>query len=415
MKTKLKTIVCLSLFLALTDWSARAQTWDLTADWNPPANPNGAWSYGEFNGGVFTPLAWTSDPGNPIPNCSGLYGNWPIDGPFVYQNTNASEYYGIEPGQISLQASYGNVGVQWTAPAAGDYDLALYIGGPTAGGLPAGIPFGPGGYANTYAQWAGLNIKGVSQADTAFVNNASEIMKSWLITNVSLTAGDTIDAYVLYPGYAFGGDTQTKFTITKVPTTVAPPYLNLSLAVSIYEQNTNVPSRGFTTTANPLARRLATADVLTLLAFDEHAEGNWTSNSFPKGSTLAIGDGGFVVLKGTNVLVDVSDIITFTTNQPAIHYGKQNNSTGLASPSEYTQEIGSLAFDDTSIAGGKNVQFYLTGMVTQTRTDLVPVRGKDRETLSLGMSSGVGGGYWQNTAFICTGSFTATESSFVTP
>jgi hypothetical protein len=409
MKTKLKTIVCLSLFLALPGLSAFTQTWDMTADWNPPANPNGAWSYGEINGGVFTPLAWTQVSGQP--NVTGVYGSGIYGVPFVYQNTAAEEYYGINPGQISIEADWGDAAVQWTAPTSGDYSLAVYIGGPTGGGLP----LGPGGYANTYAQWAGLNINGVSQTDTAFVNNASEIMKSWLITNLSLSAGDTVEAYVLNPGYADGGNTQAKFTITKVPTTVAPPYLNLSLAVSIYEQNTNVPSRGFTTTANPLARRLATADVLTLLAFDEHAEGNWASNSFPKGSTLAIGDGGFGVLKGTNVLVDVSDIISFTTNQPAIHYGKLNNSTGLASPSEYTQEIGSLSFNDASIAGGKNVQFYLTGIVTQTRTDLVPVRGKDRETLSLGMSNGVGSGYWQNTAFICTGSFTATESSFVTP
>jgi len=151
-----------------------------------------------------------------------------------------------------------------------------------------------------------------------------------------------------------------------------------------------------------------------MLAFDEYAEANWPSNSFPRNSILALASGRFVVMNGTQFLLDVSDIMSLTTNLPTLSYVKLTNSTGLAFPSQYTQQVECISFDDAFIGGGKNMQFYLMGIVTQTKTDTSPVRGSYTETRTTSMSSGIGGGYSQNTPCICTGWFSATASSSLT-
>ena len=178
-------------------------SWDLTADWNPPANPNVAWSYGEISGagGSFTALAWV--PGN-YPNAVGLYGS--LSGAFVYQNSAATPYYGIAPGQISIESDFGSAAVQWTAPATGNYNIAVTMGGTTA------WENGPG-YGNNFAQYAGLDINGNIQTPSSFVNN----VMSWDINGVALTAGAAVDAYVINPGYANCGNTETTFRVTAVP------------------------------------------------------------------------------------------------------------------------------------------------------------------------------------------------------
>jgi len=200
------TMVFLSPLLALLGSSASAQTWDLAADYNPPANPNGPWSYGQINGGVFSTLPWT--PLSGYPNLNGIYGT---SGAFVYQNIAAYPAYGINPGQISLESDYGNTAVQWTAPATGEYEITAAIGGTTVSEN--------GGFGNNFAQFAGLNINGVSQPDNSFADN----VMSWDITDLSLTDGETVDAFVLNPGYAFGGNTETELTINEVPTTTPEP------------------------------------------------------------------------------------------------------------------------------------------------------------------------------------------------
>ncbi len=142
---------------------------------------------------------------------------------------------------------------------------------------------------------------------------------------------------------------------------VSGPYLGVSITVSNSLQNVSKYTNGITTTANPTTSRLVATNILTLLAFDERAAGNWPSNGFPRSSTLALASGRFVVVNGTNLLLDVSDIMTFTNYLPQIHYGKLNNLSGLASPSLTSVQMAALTFDDTFISGGKNVSILSGG------------------------------------------------------
>ncbi len=70
---------------------------------------------------------------------------------------------------------------------------------------------GPG-FGNYFAQYAGLNINMVGQAVDSFNNN----VMNWALSNLWLNAGTTVDAYVAYQGYAWGGDNQTTFHVDAV-------------------------------------------------------------------------------------------------------------------------------------------------------------------------------------------------------
>lgn len=100
--------------------------------------------------------------------------------------------------------------VQWTAPYSGSYDIVLAIGGTQQ--YEDGAP-GQGGTGNAFAQYAGLNINGATAPAGSFIDN----VKNWDIADVSLLAGQSVTAYVLNPGYAGSGNTQTEFTVTQVP------------------------------------------------------------------------------------------------------------------------------------------------------------------------------------------------------
>ena len=193
-----KNTIFIPLLLVLGS-TAGAQTWNLTNDFSPPSNPNGAWSYAEYAGGTFENLTWQPT--------AGVYAVGPVlqDGAFIYKNTTGSPAYGIDPGQISLESDWGTAVARWTAPTTGIYDINVAIGGTTA--------TEGGGYGNNFAQYGGLNIGLVSQADTSFTNN----VKTWTLTDVHLTGGQTVDAFVANPGYANGGNTQTSFTVAAVP------------------------------------------------------------------------------------------------------------------------------------------------------------------------------------------------------
>ena len=93
---------------------------------------------------------------------------------------------------MSLEADWGDPAVRWTAPTAGAYSFTVAIGGTTASGL--------GGFGNNFVQYAGVRINGIDQNDTAFASN----IRVWNFT-VSLSTGDTVDTFVLNPGFAAGG------------------------------------------------------------------------------------------------------------------------------------------------------------------------------------------------------------------
>ncbi len=171
-----------------------------------------------------------------------------------------------------------------------------------------------------------------------------------------------------------------------------------------------------TTTNIPAAKASAhsTPEFLARLAQDEFAEGNWASNSFPAAAQLAVvpsqgNNADFAVILGTNILVDVSDIISFDNGNVEIVSGAQNLQTGLASPTTKRLHLGQMTFDD-SFAGNPNgsLTFRLQGLFTETVVDTVPKNGVYTETRTAKMTSGVGEGTSPGGPFICTGTISAT-------
>jgi hypothetical protein len=171
----------------------------------------------------------------------------------------------------------------------------------------------------------------------------------------------------------------------------------LAMTIKISQQNSNTDNGTLTTTLPPVLKARSTIDILNKLARDEHAAGNWASNNFPKTAKLAVlpnsDHGTFVVMDGTNVLVDVSDIVSFDSGDNEITSGKKNDVTGLSSPSETRLQVGRITFDDTAFNdpdGG--LKFFLQGLVTFTKTDSTPVNGVYTEKVKVTIASGVGEG-----------------------
>jgi hypothetical protein len=207
-------ICMLGAVLAFTSSAYANQSWDLAGDWNPPGNPSGAWTYGDYDGGSFVNLTYSPDlTSNPVSGLgvSGVGGYLPVGGEqadgFIFLNLTGSALYGIAPGQVSLESDWGTAVARWTAPTSGVYNITLLIGGTTA--QEAGTSANPPGYGNNFAQYAGLNINMVGQTADSFTNN----VMNWTVSNMWLSAGTTVDASVTNPGYADGGNTQTIFHI----------------------------------------------------------------------------------------------------------------------------------------------------------------------------------------------------------
>jgi hypothetical protein len=188
-----------------------------------------------------------------------------------------------------------------------------------------------------------------------------------------------------------------------------------TLQLTTYRQNTNHDNGTNTVTAPPKVVPVNTADILSALAFDENLKGNWPSNSFPANTKLATKNNSFFVVNHTNVLLNVSDIMSLTSGDTDVTWGSHNDTSGLASPSQHTRRIVRIDFDDTSIPGGKNLKFYLQGMLNKTRSDTTPVAGKYTETISARITSGAGEGSSQTVPFVCIGTATATGTTVLSP
>lgn len=186
------------------------------------------------------------------------------------------------------------------------------------------------------------------------------------------------------------------------------PFLNLAMTLNISKQSTKNVIGVVSTTASPTRLKLATKGILNALALDKHVAGSWPSNSFPKNATLALAGNGFVVLDGTNLLLNVSDIMSFNRGETKVISGRQNTVTGLASPKAHQLQIAGIIFDDTFIHGGNNLKFNLSGVLTQTTTDTTPAKGVYTETQTLKITTAAGDGSSQNVPFICTGTVSAT-------
>jgi len=188
----------------------------------------------------------------------------------------------------------------------------------------------------------------------------------------------------------------------------ADTLLYITFTATTYSQRPISDNGTNTVAAAPKVQSHNTAELLTTLAKDKAAQGNWSSNSFPAGAKLAAGNDSFVVTLGTNVLVDVSDILSFSNGEQEVFSGKTSDATGLATPSITRLRTGRLSFDDTGIVNGSGLKFYLQGVLTEKRTDSVPVNGTYTRSTSAKLSSGTGEGSSDGIPFILTGSLIAT-------
>jgi hypothetical protein len=176
-----------------------ADTWDLR-DGVGATNPLGVWSLGSYNGGTFS-LFTTS--GN-----NGLGPYWSAGDLAIWKNESGSLAYGIGAGQVSLSSDFGVPMARFTAPYDGTFSLSLAYGGTTE---TAG-----GGYGNINASLGKLRINGVEDTADSVVGN----VKTFTATNVVLSQGQTIEAYI---GQSYGGgNTQTVFTVNGVQAVPEP-------------------------------------------------------------------------------------------------------------------------------------------------------------------------------------------------
>jgi hypothetical protein len=183
-------------------------------------------------------------------------------------------------------------------------------------------------------------------------------------------------------------------------------FLNISIHLTLYKQSAKNDNGITTVTAAPKQLQYATKDILKILASDKHAQGYWPSNSFPKDAQLATDGKHFAVLKGTNVLVNVSDIMSIKFGDNDISSGTLSDVTGLATKPEHNFQILNISFDDSEVANGSNLKFYFQGLSTQTISDTSPIGGDYKETINGSMTDAVGEGTSANDNFFCKGSVT---------
>jgi len=183
----------------------------------------------------------------------------------------------------------------------------------------------------------------------------------------------------------------------------------LTFTVTTYTQRDSSDNGTNTVTAAPKVQTHNTAELLSILARDKAAQHSWPSNSFPAGAKLAVGNDAFVVVAGTNILLNVSDILSFTNGDNEIVSGKRNDITGLANPTASRLQIGRLTFDDTAIDGSAGLKFYIQGLISQTESDTIPVNNVYTQTRSAKLSNGTGEGTNSGgRAFVLTGGLSAT-------
>ncbi len=112
--------------------------------------------------------------------------------------------------------------------------------------------------------------------------------------------------------------------------------------------------------------KITTATLLAYLAEDEFVQGKYDRSSFPPGSQIVVnaagGDHYQVVDRRFRVLVDVSDILWGIAGTNTLYSGKENDATGLGSPTLIGTAIQTIGFDDTSIPDGVGLRFYVQGL-----------------------------------------------------
>jgi hypothetical protein len=110
--------------------------------------------------------------------------------------------------------------------------------------------------------------------------------------------------------------------------------------------------------------------------------------------------------KNLKPLVDVGNIMTNYYGNNTIHSGKVKDATGLASPTRNGLAIVTVNFDDTAIAGGANLRFYVRGLLSASQTDTTPNprTGVYTETQIYNSADLAGEGSLRGIPFVITGS-----------
>jgi hypothetical protein len=193
-------------------------------------------------------------------------------------------------------------------------------------------------------------------------------------------------------------------------------------ATAVSQGGTN--DNGRTTSVSSVNSSITTKQLLSWLAQDEHAEGNFTtSNNFPSGAVLVLiatssdNSVDFKVLsKNGTPLVDVSDILSLNRSSGTINTAKISDTTGLLSPSGTQTRLLSLTFDDSSLIapnGLVNLQFDLSGVEVKTVSDTTPRSGTHTESVSAKITSANGEGTLNGNPFIISGSFSFTGKAVI--
>ena len=208
------TVGC--VFLATT---ANAQTYDLANDFSYLSNPNGVWSYGfeKTAGGTFTPYTTTSQ------QFTNFYRGWSVNDPFggqCWKSFNTVQMFGVRPGQVSLHPSSNQNPsvVRWTAPNAGNVDLAGFFGN-------------DGSFSDSYGGGGTvLNRDVYFDNNPLFDKREGQKRTNFQFNNFPVKRGDTLD-FMIYGGFN-SGNTPISAAITYRSTVPAPSAL-LTVLVGI--------------------------------------------------------------------------------------------------------------------------------------------------------------------------------------
>jgi len=212
----------------------------------------------------------------------------------------------------------------------------------------------------------------------------------------------------------------TAFLSLAIPGPIRAQVLEkVSITTTVYSQNSNSIASGTTTTTKaPIKQIQTTLGVLEQLAHDEYVEGNLESETLPSGAALYFDGSGFEICKGTNLIVDVSDIFTWQvigTNDIS-GAGSYPIKTGPGTPpfSQTDYYLVKVTYDD-SAATGKLI-FSITGLAIVTKSATAPnsKTGKYTESGSISFTDGTGEGTSHDNGPLVLTGFTLTASGSTT-
>lgn len=195
----LVTVMALSLV-------GMAQAADLAGDFSLAANPNGDWSYGWFNAGVFTAYGTVNSAGSGGSTFSAwsyAAGDWDSKGNVgINLGPNPINDWASyrEVGQIiygpSTADNLGNIYVntsRWTAPAAGDYQITAVFTGQSTMPTVATVSV----LKNEVEEWSGGLNGFIGTLASNFTDGFGDAPSQTYNDTLTLAKGDTLDFTML--------------------------------------------------------------------------------------------------------------------------------------------------------------------------------------------------------------------------